>query len=445
MKNKNIITVILIALIILIILGLLISFKINDLKEANTVNVIDENNITQENTEKITDYNTFYTIETCIQKYETLLHLDYEKQLNELNQPSIAAMYGIDSETGKANALLELLDIEYINEDDINVDNIFSILGQYKDNVEVKVLEINKLDSSNSRISAYSVYVQVTSEDKVEKVNKLYIIRLDNVNNTFSIYPINDQVFKSIDEINVTNKVELIEKKQNNTFVFMQYNDSQIATRYFQEYKNLILNDARGAYDKLDEEYRNKRFGNVDNFIKYVNENKKDIQSSQIMKYQSNENDSYKEFVCMKLDKTYWIIRETAPSQYTVILDTYTIDLPQFIEKYNSSSDAEKVVFNIQRIFEAINDGDYKYAYSKLDSTFAQANFPTQADFENYVKQNFYKNSSIEYNNYKTSGDLFIYDINIKDKDNESNPVKNKNFIMQLKEGTDFVMSFNVK
>ena len=160
--------------------------------------------------------------------------------------------------------------------------------------------------------------------------------------------------------------------------------------------------------------------------------------------YQINEYENYTQYVCKDQNENYYIFNETGIMDYTVILDTYTIDLPQFIEKYNNSTDAEKVLLNIQKVFEAINHGDYGYVYDKLDNEFKQNNFPTETEFENYIKQNLYENNSISYGKYKTSGDLHIYDINIKNKDDENSITKTKNIIMRLEEGTDFVMSFNV-
>ena len=39
-------------------------------------------------------------------------------------------------------------------------------------------------------------------------------------------------------------------------------------------------------------------------------------------------------------------------------LDTYTIDLPEFVSKYNISSNEDKVLMNIQKVFDSINDKD---------------------------------------------------------------------------------------
>lgn len=126
------------------------------------------------------------------------------------------------------------------------------------------------------------------------------------------------------------------------------------------------------------------------------------------------------------------------------MLDTYTIDLPEFIEKYNNSTDEQKVLFNIQKFFEAINQKDYAFAYSKLDETFKNTNFGTLAQFEAYMKKNFFSKNKLSVGKTEKQGNLYLYDINISDGEEKEVGTKKKNFVMQLKEGTDFVMSFGI-
>lgn len=128
---------------------------------------------------------------------------------------------------------------------------------------------------------------------------------------------------------------------------------------------------------------------------------------------------------------------------FKMILDTYTIDLPQFIEKYNQANDETKVALNLQKVFEAINDEDYNYVYNKLDDTFKQNNFPTLESFEEYVKNNFYSKNTITKANYTMENDMYVYGLNISNADNE-NEFITKEFIVKLEEETDFVMSFNI-
>ena len=235
-----------------------------------------------------------------------------------------------------------------------------------------------------------------------------------------------------------------IEKYEYNQYMTKVIEDQDMTNIYFNNYKYYLIYHPEEAYNLLDKEYREKKYGDFQTYKNYIDQNIEQIFNSSIESFTVSNWSDGKQYIVTDKNGKYYIFRENVVMDYTVILDTYTIDLPQFTEKYNSSSDAEKVLLNIQKIFSAINDEDYNYVYNKLDNTFKQNNFPTLESFSNYIKQNFYENNSIGYSNYKTSGDLHIYEISITDKDNEANPTVTKNFIMQLKDGTDFVMSFNV-
>lgn len=139
----------------------------------------------------------------------------------------------------------------------------------------------------------------------------------------------------------------------------------------------------------------------------------------------------------------YYFFNATAVYRYSVILDTYTIDLPEFKEKYYSAKDdTERVALNIQKIFEALNNKDYNYVYSKLAEGFKDKNFKTLESFEKYAKEKFFDNNEIEFLYYKKESDeYYSYTINVSDKKTEE--VRTLTIIMQLKQGTNYVFSFD--
>ena len=131
--------------------------------------------------------------------------------------------------------------------------------------------------------------------------------------------------------------------------------------------------------------------------------------------------------------------------KYTLILDTYTIDIPEFVDRYNSVTNQEKVILNINKFMQSINDGDYKYAYSILADSFKQNNFKTLEEFTNYVKTNFFENNKFDYRKFSGEADTYYtYEVDITDSSNASEEVKTKTFIVLLEDGTDFKISFNV-
>lgn len=224
-------------------------------------------------------------------------------------------------------------------------------------------------------------------------------------------------------------------------------NTATLARLYLEDIKTDLLYNIEDAYEKLNIEYKQAKFPTLESFQEYVEENRDRINSITISSYQRFAREDGKEgyqLVVIDTNNNYYIFNVTAVMQYDVLLDVYTVDIPMFIEQYNSATDAEKAALNLQKVFSAINNKDYQYVYNKLDSTFKQNNFPTLADFETYAENTFYDNNSVGYTNYQTSGNLHIFELNIKDRSNATSPAITKNFIMQLLDGTDFVMSFSV-
>ena len=174
-----------------------------------------------------------------------------------------------------------------------------------------------------------------------------------------------------------------------------------------------------------------------------MNNNYDRISTISITKYQVNEYNDYTQYVCLDKENGYYIFRDFNNGESEIILDTYTIDLPEFLEKYNKAEDEQKVGYNIEKFVSAINEEDYKYAYNVLDESFKQKNMPSQADFEKFVKDNLYANNTVEHNDVEKQGNLFVYTITLKNANTESEQ-KELTVIMKLEEETDFVMSFSI-
>ena len=209
-------------------------------------------------------------------------------------------------------------------------------------------------------------------------------------------------------------------------------------------YKNNAVNNPEIAYEYIDSQYKNARFGSVDKFKEYVDHNKERIQRISVSKYSKEQKDGYTQYVCIDTDGNYYIIKEIATMQFGLILDTYTLDLPEFTEKYENADDMTKVGMNIEKIKEALNSGDYEYVYNKFTDGFKNNYFKTVDDFKNYVQQNWYKTIKITYNSISTEGKAHVFEVYLSDETGENSNVITKNFNIQLQEGTDFIFSFNV-
>ena len=90
-------------MIIISIVSLIMMLKINTIPDEYV-----KENVKEQKISRVKNNNLFYTIENCLQKYETYLTLNYEQQVDELNMPSIAAIYNISSKEEKTEAWDEL-------------------------------------------------------------------------------------------------------------------------------------------------------------------------------------------------------------------------------------------------------------------------------------------------------------------------------------------------
>lgn len=177
-----------------------------------------------------------------------------------------------------------------------------------------------------------------------------------------------------------------------------------------------------------------------------MNENEKYFLNFELNKYKEENNDNYTEYICIDQYGNYYIFKDKGVMDYTVMLDTYTIDSDEFNNKYNNGSEQLKVGMNLEKIFQALNRKDYNYIYEKLDDNFKQNNFPTLTDFETYAKSTFFDINKIEYGDFEEKSGVYVYKISLSDATESANEEKKvtKNFIIKLEDNNNFKMAFNV-
>lgn len=435
-----ILIVIIIAIIIAIIFSLIL---LNEKKQETLIIEEQDTELTIENNIiPIRNEEDFFTIEKIMSNY--YLYVSVENK---------SALMNILTENYKSkNSITEDNIEEKVQEISGSGDNFFTREIYYKD------------DLTNPKYLVYGII----EKDK-EPMESYAIIYINNETSSYAIEPITEELYNMYkqEEIEIPT-LQSIERKEYNSYIKVTITQEEIINKYFESYVRDTIYYTQYAYSKLEEEYKNAKFPTIQDYQMYINnkseelksflaeemKTKEDFQTTEeymdylynyeakgVDKYRIDIKDDYTQYTIIDSNGNYYIMRFTSPMDYTIILDTYTIDLPEFIEQYQSVDDAGKVQLNIQRFFDAINDGDYKYAYNKLDQTYRNNNFPTQADFENYMKTTFYSQNKLGYTSYEKNGDLYIYKMVITNADNETQTIE-KQFVVKLLEGTDFVMSF---
>ena len=273
------------------------------------------------------------------------------------------------------------------------------------------------------------------------KGKKSFIVNIDYTNQTFSIEPTQSKY----EEINQANKITSIKQKEDNMYTNKTVNDQTRVKDYITIYKRLVLADPQTAYEYMDEEYRNKRFGNIDTFKEYINSNKETIEKITLEQYLVENHDDYTEYIGKDKYGNLYIFDEKNILDYTIKLDTYTIPTDKFKETYNEAEDYKKVQMNIDKFFQMINRQDYKTAYSCLAQSYKNNYFKTEEEFTKFAKSNFYTYNKVSYQNYEQKGDkLYTFDIKLSDITGEKTDKKEIKIIMQLNEDLNFEMSFGM-
>lgn len=302
-----------------------------------------------------------------------------------------------------------------------------------------------------------------------KQANSYYaVVVLDRENGTYKISESNSAEYENakigkIDD-KYNGKTPIEQKKYNKIKDNAQLTDEDIINEYFRDYIQKALYYPQEAYFQLDETYRQKRFGSFAKFQEYLSENKSKLESLDIYsekeledfateeeyeyymntleekglaKYKVEMDNGFTEYICIDDYGDYYIFKVKGAMKYSVYLDEYTVELPTLIEDYNKMTSIEKATQNVRKFLKAVYNKDYTYAYSKLSEDFKNNYLNTEEKFIAYISNNWIQYEDIETVNVEIKSGLYLCTVKTKEG-------KQKQFIMKLEEGTDFVMSFGI-
>lgn len=450
-KSKKKIKII-IAILIIILIGVLglISILNKNLK-TDVIEYEVEKTTIKDTLEKEKTRSNYYTVKNIVEKYfsslcnlnkktEDVLILEYDEEVKHIEEEMAQEI-----ESTK-NRIYNFFDENYIRETGLTKYNLQEKLGNYN-NLYVLIEDILVREISTN-IKSYFVFGTITEKNTLVSDKFNLMIAMDSKNFTFNIYTSDYidkynlyELSKEVDFNEKTFKISNIDKREYNKYQNKTVNSEEHAKELLKSYTQSIkYNNINYSYNRLDEEYKTNKFTNLSDYEKYIEKNKKNITKATLNYYKTNVQDGFIQYICVDQSDRYYIFNETSIMDYNLILDTYTIDIQEFVDKYNNSNEKDKVLLNIQKLITATKDGDYRYVYSKLDNSFKLANFSTQEKFERYIKEKYSEKDTIEFTKYEKINNAHIYDIEITK--NNGNKVKAQ-IVMQLNEGTDFVMSFS--
>ena len=108
-----------------------------------------------------------------------------------------------------------------------------------------------------------------------------------------------------------------------NEYNLVNITDRQLATIYLNDYRNYLKNNIDQAYELLNEEYRSKKFNNIEEFKTYINTI--NINNMSVEKY--NISDDKKIIDVYISDNDRFIFKIKNILEYEVYLDDTTVEI----------------------------------------------------------------------------------------------------------------------
>lgn len=387
--------------------------------------------------ELYTQMNKLYIIKNDSDKYkfesETQSEVTEEKTNEELIADTKEEIYGI----------LDEKYIEYAGINDGNLEEIFTLNNEVYTYIE----EMYVIDQSES-IETYFVNGIIYNKLNEEIQNFNFMVNIDKLNRTFKLYLTDyvEEFYSNIElgaSINIVEMENITEIESNgfNEYEFTNILTDQHILYKFQDIKNNLLYNNLSIYNELNEEYREAKFENYEEFQEYCLNNKSKIESLSLYEYNKENLDDGTLYICKDSNNNYYMIKEKSLNDYEIMLDIYTIETNQVLESYELLSEIEKVQYSLQTVITSIKEMDFKYVYNKLDETFKTTNFENEEALENFIIENWSSEIEIEYTKVEETGGIYIIQAEITTENGDTITTQ---FIVQLLDGTDFVMSFNI-
>ena len=357
-----------------------------------------------------------------------------------------------------AEAAYFVLDEEYINENSITKDNVLTFFEKYRDynSYSTKNMYNKKITESEGMANVF-YYIKGVLRMNGQLEYVYILLKEDSLNQTYSIQFLDENQFNTIieDSTNVDIEEFEIENKEYNQLYVKTTTDYDICLKHMEDYKNALNNNVEEAYVMLDEEYKEKRFGSLENFEIYREEKQETFGNENFVQYLVNDYDTYKQYVCKDQFGNLYIFEETYPMEYTLKLDTYTIMTDKFKQEYDNGSDQTKVQMNIDKFILMINNQDYEAAYNVLDDNFKNNYFNTLDEFKQYVQNNMYRYNDLSFESFDVNGNIYSCTVKLTDLSEGKYVDETKgtggsgyiytwNFVMQLKDNYEFTLSFEV-
>lgn len=113
-------------------------------------------------------------------------------------------------------------------------------------------------------------------------------------------------------------------------------------------------------------------------------------------------------------------------------------------EKITNMAENSRIQTYFGEFIEKIDNANYADAYNMLNEEYKNKYFPSQSDFENYIKSTYPQgNLAVKYNDFDRKGDIYTLDVTIFSITNANANKLNQTIVIRENGTNDFKISFS--
>ena len=132
---------------------------------------------------------------------------------------------------------------------------------------------------------------------------------------------------KKEQEDNTIDNYQYLHNYEVNEVTYIYVTEQDMAKKYLADFVNLTINDKEAAYAKIDDYYKSQKlqtYTDFENTLKNIYSTK--FLSAKVVSYTVVDKTNYKLFYIIDGDNNTFIFKEKSIMNYTVYLDSYTIE-----------------------------------------------------------------------------------------------------------------------
>lgn len=242
--------------------------------------------------EKVSDYDVFFANVSIVNNYLTYVA------------------------NNNSEAVYSLLNKSYIIDNGISKDNILGLIDDYSILSSFEVSSMDYVEVNKDYIYSVEGKIYENVYDSARKLvddNFKLIIIIDTSKNTYSLYPVNDDIE---DVINGTRWVRISNNDYNILGETFEIDKEKVCAIYFSNYMNYVYNDIDYAYGLISDEMK-KIYNDKNEYIDYVYDNFSLLSSTGDM-CNLSINDDYKVYTVIDTNKNTYMFTESSIMNYKV-------------------------------------------------------------------------------------------------------------------------------